>query len=103
VAEYGQEIRRAFTHKALNAVLQGSSADLTKLSMVKIWEAGLVGPGAPLTLSLTVHDELDGSAPDTPEANAALDEAHHIMANAIQLKIPVLVDSKTGANWAEAH
>ena len=54
--------RRAFTHAALNARIQGSAADIMKLSMVNIWESGVCDVlGAP---HLTVHDELCGSYRD---------------------------------------
>ena len=49
--EYGPMIRRAFTYKALNRLIQGSAADQTKKAMVDCYEEGLV----PL---ITVHDEL---------------------------------------------
>ena len=53
IDEYGGKgrIRRAFTYKALNRLIQGSSADQTKKAMVDCYEAGL-------TPMLTVHDEL---------------------------------------------
>ena len=49
--EYGPGIRRAFTYKALNRLIQGSAADQTKKAMVDCYEEGFV----PM---LTVHDEL---------------------------------------------
>lgn len=104
IAVYGPRIRRAFTHKALNALLQGSAADMMKMASVLIWEKGLVGPTAPLICHLTVHDELDGSK---PRGNALADEAYEelqlTMREAVPLSIPVLVGAATGANWAEAH
>ena len=51
LAEHGPGIRRAFTYKALNRLIQGSSADQTKKAMVDCYDAGL-------TPMLTVHDEL---------------------------------------------
>lgn len=95
-------VKRAYTHKALNAVLQGSAADLMKLAMVQIWESGCVGPGKPLQCHLTVHDELDGSMEDTPAGHEALEEVRNIMIKAIPLKVPVLVSGSVGNNWAEA-
>jgi DNA polymerase I-like protein with 3'-5' exonuclease and polymerase domains len=105
VEKYGEgQVQRAFTHKALNRVLQGSSADITKKAMVDVWEAGLVGESAPLHLQLTVHDELDGSGDfEKKESKEALHEITHMMETAVPLKIPVLVASNTGNNWAEAH
>jgi DNA polymerase I-like protein with 3'-5' exonuclease and polymerase domains len=97
-------VQRAFTHSALNSVLQGSAADLIKVAMVKIWDSGLVGPGAPLDCSLTVHDELNGSGDDSrAEVREAHQEVTRIMREAIPLKIPVLVGAGWGNNWSEAH
>jgi DNA polymerase I-like protein with 3'-5' exonuclease and polymerase domains len=93
-------IRRAKAYTALNALLQGGAADLMKLAMVEIWESGICDVlGAPL---LTVHDELNWSAPDTKEAAEAHEEARRIMAKPHGIQIPLLVDSGSGRNWAEA-
>jgi len=87
-----------FTHKALNRALQGGAADIMKLAMVDIWESGICDVlGAPL---LTVHDELDWSAPKTLEANEALMESKHIMENCFKLKIPLVAEMELGSDWA---
>jgi DNA polymerase I-like protein with 3'-5' exonuclease and polymerase domains len=100
---YGNNIKRAFTHSALNQVLQGSNADYTKKCMADAWYAGLVGPKSNLSMVLTVHDEIDGSCPKTPEAKESLEELRQMMMRAIPLNVPVLVEGGTGKNWAEAH
>ena len=100
---YGEGKQRARTHKALNCVLQGSAADLMKLAMVQIWEAGLFTDDGPIHCHLTVHDELDGSVENSERGKKALDEVNHIMENAVRLKVPVLCESGTGKNWGEAH
>jgi DNA polymerase-1 len=92
-------LRRAYTHAALNRVLQGSAADMMKKAMVIIWESGICDViGAPL---LTIHDELDDSVPQTHEGEQAAQEATRLMTDAIKLKVPVLVDADYGANWGE--
>ena len=48
---YGNNIRRAFTYKALNRLIQGSAADQTKQAMIDCYKAGY----KPL---LQIHDEL---------------------------------------------
>jgi len=94
-------IKRAFGYASLNALMQGSAADLMKLAMVDIWEAGICDIlGAPL---LTVHDELNWSVPRTRAALRAHRDAVHRMRNVYQLKVPLLVSSGHGSNWAEAH
>jgi DNA polymerase-1 len=102
VKEWGAvNIKRAKCYTAPNACFQGSAADAMKKSMVEIWEAGICDVlGAPL---LTVHDELNWSVPQTPEARQAHDEALKIMENCVKLRIPLKVDTGSGANWSEAH
>jgi len=93
--------RRAFTHAALNSLLQGSAADLMKKAMVEMWDAGLFNPGL-LVPHLTVHDEFNSSVPDTKEGVEAFDEMRHIMETTLKLDIPVLADGTMGENWDEA-
>jgi len=91
--------RRAFTHKALNSLLQGSAADLMKLAMVNMWEDGLFNVLVP---HLTVHDEMNVSIPRNPEGREAFKEMVHAMETTMKLEVPVLASSNTGANWDEA-
>jgi DNA polymerase I-like protein with 3'-5' exonuclease and polymerase domains len=95
-------IKRAKTFTGLNGLLQGSAADLMKIAMVDIWESGVCDVlGAPL---LTVHDELNWSVPDTTEGREAHDEAVRIMRldGHKRIRIPLIVSSDTGENWAAA-
>lgn len=96
LAEYGTRIRRAFTHKTLNRLLQGSAADMMKKAMVDIYEAGLLDRGI---LHLTVHDELDWSIPygdtETPKL------IQQLMVDTLPLLVPVLVDAEKGPSWGE--
>lgn len=92
-------VKRAGTYKALNALIQGSAADLMKKAMVDCDESGVYDIlGAPL---LTVHDELDNSVPNTKIGREAFEEQERIMAKTIPFKVPVLVDSDLGENWGE--
>lgn len=103
VAELGSKMRsaprRAFTHKALNALLQGSAADLMKKAMVQMWDAGLFNVLVP---HLTVHDEFNSSVPDTKEGHEAFAEMRHIMETTLTLDIPIRADGSLGKNWDEA-
>ncbi len=78
------------THKALNAVIQGSAADQTKLAFIDCVRKG----GVPL---LTVHDELGFSArrDDIPLLQQAMKEA-------LYLDVPVVVDVAAGPTWGDA-
>jgi len=90
--------RRAFLHKTLNSLTQGSNADLMKKAMVDVWESGVCDViGVPY---LTVHDELDGDMEKgNPKHEEAIREIQHIMTNVVQLKVPLMADKKVGKNW----
>ena len=90
--EYGQPLRRAFTYKALNKLIQGSAADQTKKAMADCYKEGLV----PM---LTVHDELCFSVQNKEES----DKIKHIMENGLNdiLKVPSKVDDVLASNWGE--
>ena len=91
---YGN-IRRAYTHKALNRRLQGSAADMMKFAMWKCYEAGIFDvTGVP---RLTVHDELDFS--DFGGVSEAFREMRYIMENAMPLRIPVKAEGDIGPDW----
>lgn len=90
----------AFTYRALNARIQGSAADIMKKAMVDIWESGVCSD---VRLTMTIHDELDGSFdPGCRKANAALQEIKRIMETCEETLIPMRVDDGTGKNWDAA-
>lgn len=90
-------VQRANTHKALNSVLQGGSADMIKMAMYQAYKDGLFDvTGVPL---LQVHDELGFSDAQTPETEEAFAALVHVMENCVPLKIPVLVDCEIGPDW----
>ena len=82
---------RWFTHKALNRVIQGSAADMTKKAMVDCFKAG----ETPL---LSIHDELCFSVKNPAQARAIAG----MMEAAVPLKLPVVCDVEVGPNWGEA-
>jgi DNA polymerase I-like protein with 3'-5' exonuclease and polymerase domains len=102
LAAYGPKIARAMTHKALNCYTQGGGADLMKTAMVQAWESGILDSDE-LIISLTVHDELDGSVARTPGGQERLRELQHIMENAIPISLPTTTEFKTGPSWRETH
>ncbi len=84
---------------AANAPIQGSSADIIKLAMVQL-QAELENKNLPARLLLQVHDELVLEA--EPEALAVVEPlVVHTMKNAIQLSVPLEVETGSGANWME--
>jgi len=87
---YNNSTRRAFTYKALNKLIQGSAADMTKRAMVNLYKEGLIG-------HIQIHDELDFSIESEDQAKKIKD----IMENAVDLKVPNKVDYESGPNWGE--
>ncbi len=83
-------------YKGLNALIQGTAADIFKKAMVDAYEKGLFES---LPLHLIVHDEDDVSVPYTKEGTEALRELQITMEQAIPLKVPVLVGCDIGTNW----
>jgi DNA polymerase I-like protein with 3'-5' exonuclease and polymerase domains len=82
--------RRAFTYKALNKLIQGSAADMTKKAMVDLYKEGLLA-------HIQIHDELDFSI----ESETQADKIKEIMEQAVDLKVPNKVDYESGPNWGE--
>ena len=91
VMEYGQRIKRAYTYKGLNKLIQGSAADQTKAGMVALHKAGF-------RVLLQVHDEVAVSVKSLEEGRAAA----QIMINAVKLAVPSKVDVEIGPSWGEA-
>ena len=85
-------IRRAMTYKALNKLIQGSAADMTKQSMLDLYREGIVP-------HIQIHDELDISVESPQQAKKIIE----IMENAVKLKIPNKVDYESGDNWGEIN
>jgi DNA polymerase-1 len=91
--------RNAAERMAMNAPVQGTASDMIKLAMVRV-DAALVERGLQARMLLQVHDELLFEAPpDEVEAVEAL--AREIMASALPLNVPVVVDVKSGKDWSE--
>jgi len=91
--------RNAAERMAMNAPVQGTASDMIKIAMVRV-QAALTERGLRARMLLQVHDELLFEAP--PDEVAAVEAlAREIMAAALPLKVPVVVDVKTGADWAE--
>ena len=88
VIEYGTNIKRAYTYKALNRLIQASAADQTKKCMVEIYKTGKV----PL---VQIHDELAISIKNMEEAKSI----QAIMENCVELQVPSPTDAAFGPNW----
>jgi len=93
VQEYGAttRLKRAYTYKALNRLIQASAADMTKQAMVNLYKEGLV----PLT---QIHDEIAMSVKNKEQAKYIAD----IMTSAVPLEVPNVCDVEIGPSWGEA-
>jgi len=90
---YGRgRIRRAFTYKALNKLIQGSAADMTKRAMVDLYNEGVIP-------HIQIHDELDISVESDDAAKKIID----IMENAVSLEVPNKVDYESGKTWGDIY
>ena len=92
VQEHGPGIRRAYTYKALNKLIQGSAADMTKKSMLELYKQGIIP-------HIQIHDELDISVESDKQAK----QITEIMESAVDLEIPNKVDYESGKNWGDIH
>ena len=88
-------IRRAHTHKALNRLIQGSAADMTKIAMQGIWNEGV-------TPMLQMHDELDISFDPGAAGKKQMERCVEIMEHSVELLVPIVVDAEFGKTWADA-
>ena len=90
---YGRgRIKRAFTYKALNKLIQGSAADMTKKAMLDLYNEGIIP-------HIQIHDELDISVESEAQAKKIIE----IMENAVTLAVPNKVDYEYGNTWGEIH
>ena len=92
LVEHGPGIKRAYTYKALNKLIQGSAADMTKKSMLDLYKEGIIP-------HIQIHDELDISITGDEEAKKIIE----IMENAVTLEVPNKVDYEVGDNWGDIY
>jgi DNA polymerase-1 len=86
---------------AMNTPIQGSAADIIKVSMLNIWKR-LSKEGFKARMLLQVHDELLFESPQG-EKSALQALVKEEMENALKICVPLKVDIGSGRNWAEAH
>ena len=90
--EHGPGIRRAFTYKALNKLIQGSAADMTKKAMLELYKEGILA-------HIQIHDELDLSVESESHAKKIIE----IMESAVNLEVPNKVDYEKGKTWGDIY
>ena len=86
--EHGPGIKRAYTYKSLNKLIQGSAADMTKKSMLDLYKEGIIA-------HIQIHDELCVSVESDKQAKKIVE----VMENAVKLEVPNKVDYESGKNW----
>ena len=85
-------IKRAFTYKALNKLIQGSAADMTKKAMLDLYKEGIIA-------HIQIHDELDISVESDKKARRIIE----IMETAVDLEVPNKVDYESGKTWGNIY
>ena len=94
--------RRAGAERAaINAPMQGTAADLIKMSMVAVQQA-LDAQGKGTKMIMQVHDELVFEVPES-EVDWVKTAVPRLMAGVAQLKVPLLAEVGVGTNWEQAH
>jgi DNA polymerase-1 len=79
------------THKALNALIQGGAADMTKKAMIDLYKEGELA-------HIQVHDELCFSVRDRKHG----EKIKEIMENCVKINVPIKVDLEMGPTWGES-
>ena len=88
--DFKYNYKPAFTYKALNRLIQGSAADMTKKAMVQLYERGILP-------QIQIHDELCLSIKD--------DKEKETIKNVMEKSLPLLIKNKvnclTGSSWGD--
>jgi DNA polymerase-1 len=95
-------LRRSGAERAaINAPMQGTAADLIKMSMVKV-QQDIDARKLQTKMIMQVHDELVFEVP-LAEVDWVKTEVPRLMAGVAQLKVPLLAEVGMGPNWEQAH
>jgi DNA polymerase-1 len=102
IAVSNQNTRQAAERAAINAPIQGSSADIMKLGMIRAYHELKQRPHLKTRMVLQVHDELVFEVPENeiPEVAALARDA---MSRALELSVPLQVDVSVGTNWRDKN
>ncbi|MCK4967120.1 DNA polymerase I, partial [bacterium] len=96
-----QRTRKNAENMAVNTPIQGTAADLIKRAMINIYNR-IRQEGLRTKMIIQIHDELVFEVPET-EIKTAASLITYEMENALDLSVPVRVDTGVGKNWLEAH
>ena len=93
-SENPKRIKRAMTYKALNKLIQGSAADMTKQAMLDLYKEGIVP-------HIQIHDELDISVSDEKQGARVKEIMENVKPGGITMTIPNKVDAEYGKTWGD--
>ena len=96
-----QRTRKNAENMAVNTPIQGTAADLIKRAMINIYKR-IRQEGLRTKMIIQIHDELVFELPET-EIKTAMSLITYEMENALDLSVPIKVDTGVGKNWFEAH
>ena len=96
-----QTVRGFAERNAINAPIQGSAADMIKIAMIRIHQ-DIIDQKLNSKMTMQVHDELVFDVPKS-ETEVMKKIIEYRMKNAIDMKVPILVEVGEGSNWLEAH
>ncbi|MBR3990237.1 MAG: DNA polymerase I [Bacteroidales bacterium] len=101
IEAHNANVRALAERNAVNAPIQGTSADIIKLAMIGVADR-LREEGLRSRMVLQIHDELvfDALPEEVPTLKALVKD---VMENVIKLSVPLTVECSAGANWLEAH
>ncbi|MBN1855350.1 MAG: DNA polymerase I [Dehalococcoidia bacterium] len=94
-----RQIRESAERMAVNAPVQGTSADIIKVAMIEIHKT-MQAEGLRSRMLLQIHDELLFEVVEG-EMSRIVELAQTVMPNAVKLTVPLKVDLKAGPNWAD--
>ncbi len=90
--------KKAAERMAINSPIQGSAADIIKMAMIKI--SSEIKNQTDIKMLLQVHDELIFEV-DNDKINYYYQKIKEIMENVVELKVPLLIEARSGKNWGE--
>ena len=101
IQAHNANVRALAERNAVNAPIQGTSADIIKLAMIGV-AARMKEEGLRSRMVLQIHDELvfDALPEEVPALKALVKD---VMENVIKLSVPLTVECSAGGNWLEAH
>ena len=101
IQAHNATVRALAERNAVNAPIQGTSADIIKLAMIGVADR-LREQGLRSKMVLQIHDELvfDALPEEVPVLQALVKD---VMENVMTLSVPLTVECSAGANWLEAH